>query len=133
MIESLTDKTVKMFVAFYSPKYCFCSFFSHHTLDIVYKLLVSYIAERICAMWNCYFVMDKMYTVQGCIQQGSGVPPPNLEFSMYMLKVVRKKTLNWIDLVRTPLNFQLPPPTRETILEQTQLSAVEKIKLKVYV
>jgi hypothetical protein len=52
---------------------------------------------------------------------------------MYMLKVVRKKTLNWIDLVRTPLNFQLPPSTRKTILEQTQLSAVEKIKLKVSV
>ena len=27
-------------------------------------------------MWNCYFVMDKMYTVQGWIQQGSGGPDP---------------------------------------------------------
>ena len=32
-------------------------------------------------MWNCYFVMDKMHTVQGWIQQRSGgldphTPPP---------------------------------------------------------
>jgi hypothetical protein len=73
-----------------------------------------------------------MYTVQVCIQQGSGISPPNLEFSMYMLKVVRKKTLNWFDLVQTPLNFHLPLP-RQTILDLTQLSAVEKLKLKVSV
>jgi hypothetical protein len=50
-------------------------FFSHHALDIVYKLLASYIAKRICVIWNCYFIMDtifKMYTVQWWIQQGSG-------------------------------------------------------------
>jgi hypothetical protein len=23
-------------------------------------------------MWNCFFAMDNMYTVQGWIQQGSG-------------------------------------------------------------
>jgi hypothetical protein len=35
----------------------------------------------ICVLWNCYFVMDKMHTVQGWIQQRSGgldshTPPP---------------------------------------------------------
>jgi hypothetical protein len=49
-----------------------------------------------------------------------------------MLKVARKKTLNWFDLVQTPLNFHLPLP-RQTILDLTQLSAVEKLKLKVSV
>jgi hypothetical protein len=49
-----------------------------------------------------------------------------------MLKVVRKKTLNWFDLVQTPLNFHLPLP-RQIILGLTQLSAVEKLKLKVSV
>jgi hypothetical protein len=33
-----------MFTAFYTTKYSFFSFFSHHALDIVYKLLASYIA-----------------------------------------------------------------------------------------
>ena len=41
---SLTDKTEIMFTAFYTTKYSFFSFFSHHALDIVYKLLASYIA-----------------------------------------------------------------------------------------
>jgi hypothetical protein len=44
MIGSLTDKTEKMLAAFYTPKTQFLFFFSHHALDIVYKLLASYIA-----------------------------------------------------------------------------------------
>jgi hypothetical protein len=40
--------------------------------------------------------------------------------------------LNWFDLVRIPLNFHTPS-LPETILDLTQLSAAEELKLKVSV
>ena len=41
--DGLIYKTEKIFTAFYTTKYSFFSFFSHHALNIVYKLLAPYI------------------------------------------------------------------------------------------
>ena len=57
-------------------------------------------------------------------------PKPRM-FNVYV-ESGKKKTLNWFDLVQTPLNFHILLPC-QTILDLTQLSAVEKLKLKVSV
>ena len=61
--------------------------------------------HRLCLMCN-----PIGYCIYAFIPTPHTPPPPNLECSMYMLKVVKKTTLNWFDLVRTPLNFHLPLP-----------------------
>ena len=78
--------------------------------------------------------MDKVHTVQGWIQQRSGgldphtPPPPKPRIYNVHVESGKKKDIEF-DLVRTPLNFHLPPSPPETILDLTQLSAIEKLKL----
>jgi hypothetical protein len=56
-------------------------------------------------------------------------PKPRM-FNIYVESGKKKKTLNWFDLVGPPYTSTSLP---EAILDLTQLSAVEKLKLKVSV
>jgi hypothetical protein len=67
----------------------------------------------------------------GIRRSGPPYPPKPRTYNVHV-ESGKKKDIEF-DLVRTPLNFHLPPSPPETILDLTQLSATEKLKLKVSV